>query len=202
MYRWDGWGGCVVAPARRSVKPVSLVPEAVEPLLRGRFGRPYVHAEETASTQRLLGTDAPEGALAVAEHQTEGRGRLGRVWLDEPGASLLFSLCLRPPLPQALWPTFTTIAGEACADAIEAVAGRRPDVKPPNDLLLDGRKLAGILAEAAEGRIVLGVGVNVARAAYEGAASLGGEVDRAALLVELLERLEGAYDRWVTASSR
>ena len=174
----------------------------MEPLLRGRFGRPYVYAEECASTQRLLSPDAPEGAVAVTEHQTEGRGRLGRVWHDDPGGSLLFSLCLRPPLPQALWPGFTAVAGEAAADAIEALTGRRPEIKPPNDLLLDGRKLAGILAEASEGRIVLGLGVNVASAPYEGAVALGSEVDRAELLVELLDRLERAYDDWVSAPSR
>ena len=172
------------------------------PRLRGRFGQTYLYAEECASTQRLLPEDAPEGAVAVAEHQTEGRGRLGRVWRDEPGSSLLFSLCLRPPVAQALWPTFTAVAGEACADGIAALTGRRPEIKPPNDLLLDGAKLAGILAEGTEGRIVLGVGVNVASAPSAGAAALGRDVDRAELLVELLARLERAYDAWVAARAR
>jgi BirA family biotin operon repressor/biotin-[acetyl-CoA-carboxylase] ligase len=178
---------------------VSLRPESVAPRLRGRFGHTYLYADECASTQRLLPTDAPEGAVAVAEHQTEGRGRLGRIWRDDPESSLLFSLCLRPPLPQALWPTFTAVAGEACADGIAALTGRRPEIKPPNDLLLDGGKVAGILAEGAEGRIVLGVGVNVKSVPHEGAAALGPDVGRADLLVELLERLEGAYDAWVAA---
>jgi BirA family biotin operon repressor/biotin-[acetyl-CoA-carboxylase] ligase len=162
----------------------------------------YVYTEESPSTQRLIPQDAPEGAVAVTEHQTEGRGRLGRVWHDDPGSSLLFSLCLRPPVPQALWPTFTAVAGEACADGIETVTGRRPEIKPPNDLLLDGAKVAGILAEAGEGRIVLGVGVNVASVPFEGAAALGAAVDRADLLVELLAGLEQAYDGWVSERSR
>ena len=178
---------------------MSLRPESVAPRLRGRFGDTYLYADECASTQRLLPADAPEGAVAVAEHQTEGRGRLGRVWQDDPGSSLLFSLCLRPPVPQAAWPTFTAVAGEACADGIAALTGRRPEIKPPNDLLLDGAKLAGILAEGGDGRIVLGVGVNVRSVPYEGAAALGPRVDRGALLVELLERLERAYDAWVSA---
>ncbi len=181
---------------------MSIRPDVVQPLLRGRFGRPYAYAEQCDSTQRLLADDAPEGAVAATDHQTEGRGRLGRVWHDEPGTSLLFSLCLRPSLPQASWPSFTAIAGEACADAIEAVTGRRPEIKLPNDLLLDGRKVAGILAEAAEGRIVLGVGVNVATIPYEGAAMLGAGIDRAELLAELLDRLERAYDEWVSAPLR
>jgi BirA family biotin operon repressor/biotin-[acetyl-CoA-carboxylase] ligase len=94
--------------------------------------------------------------------------------------------------------------GRAAADAVEAVAGIRPEIKPPNDLLVDGRKLAGILAEASEGRLVLGLGVNVGAApASEHATSLAiaaaREVDRAELLVELLDRLERRYAEWVNA---
>lgn len=170
------------------------------PRLRGRFGRPYIYVDECPSTQRLIGAAAPEGAVAVAGHQTEGRGRLGRTWIDEPGGSLLFSLCLRPPVATDRWAGLTPVAGRAAAEAIETVAGRRPEVKPPNDLLLDGGKVAGILAEAADGRIVLGIGVNVTGAPHEGAASLGPGVDRAELLVELLDRLERAYDTWVASS--
>ena len=155
---------------------------------------------ECTSTQRLLDADAPEGAVAVAEHQTEGRGRLGRTWLDEPGQALLFSLCLRPPLPAARWPELTAIVGEAAAAAVAGVAGVTPTIKPPNDLLLNGQKVAGILAEAVDGRIVLGIGVNVG-SAPEAAAALepeaGREIDRAELLAELLGRIEAAYDRWV-----
>src|ERR671928_1433447 len=101
----------------------SLAEAAIVPRLRGRFGRPYVYVAECPSTQRLLGSDAPEGAVAVTDHQTEGRGRLGRVWLDEPGQALLFSLCLRPTLQPARWPELTPLIGRAAADAIEAVTG-------------------------------------------------------------------------------
>jgi biotin-[acetyl-CoA-carboxylase] ligase BirA-like protein len=178
---------------------VSVRPERVQPLLRGSFGRDsYLYVEECASTQRLAPADAPHGTVAVAEHQTEGRGRLGRAWVDEPGRSLLFSVVLRPARPVQDWPTLTGILGEAAADAIEAVTALRPAIKPPNDLLLDGRKLAGILAEAQDGRIVLGIGVNVAAAPYEGSAALGAETDRAVLLAELLVRLERAVEVWET----
>ena len=173
------------------------------PLLRGSYGRGgYLYAESCPSTQRLAPEDAPHGTVAVAEHQTQGRGRLGRVWEDEPGASLLFSVVLRPRRPVAEWPTLTPVAGEAAAAAIETVAGVRPAIKPPNDLLLGGRKLAGILAEAESGRIVLGIGVNVAAAAYPGAACLGAGVDRAELLVELLVELERAVEAWDVRGSR
>ena len=126
------------------------------PRLRGGFGRPYYYAAETPTTQKLAPDDAPHGAVAVAEHQTEGRGRLGRVWVDEPGAGLALSITLRPPPPLAHWPELTLVAARAVADAI----GDGATIKDPNDVLLDGRKVAGILAEAGD-HVVLGIGVNV-----------------------------------------
>jgi GNAT superfamily N-acetyltransferase len=174
---------------------VHLDPGTVRPRLLGAFGRErYLWAESCPSTQRLPPDDAPHGTVAVAEHQTAGRGRLGRVWVDEPGASLLCSVVLRPTRPVADWPQLTAVAGEAAAEAVLRVSGRLPAIKPPNDLLLDGGKLAGILAEAQEGRIVLGMGVNVGAAPHEGAVSI--DVDRAELLVEWLHRLERAFAAW------
>jgi BirA family transcriptional regulator, biotin operon repressor / biotin---[acetyl-CoA-carboxylase] ligase len=179
---------------------VSVDPEAVRPLLRGSFGREsYLYVQSCSSTQRLAPDDAPHGTVAVAEHQTEGRGRLGREWIDEAGTSLLCSVVLRPARPLRDWPTVTPVAGAAAAAAIEAVTGSAPTIKPPNDLLLDGRKVAGILAEAREGRIVLGIGINVASAPYEGSAALGAGIDRAELLVELLWQLERHFAAWDTA---
>lgn len=191
----------------------SLAPEAVLPRLRGRFGREYAYVESTPSTQLLLKPDAPEGALVVAGEQTAGRGRLGRRWLAPAGTSLLCSLQLRPDVSPERLPELTGVAAHACAEAIAAVTGLEPEVKFPNDLLLGGRKVAGILAEARESRIVLGVGVNVNVAAGDlptevdrPATSLlvesGRQVDRAELLVELLERLERRYDAWVTQGPR
>jgi BirA family biotin operon repressor/biotin-[acetyl-CoA-carboxylase] ligase len=170
---------------------VKLTPDTVVPRLRGRFGRPYYYAEETPSTQRLPPEDAPHGAIAVAEHQTEGRGRLGRVWLDEPGAGLTFSVVLHPPPPVADWPQLTLVAAYAVAAAI----GEAATIKEPNDVLVNGRKVAGILAEAAE-RVVLGIGVNVRAAPWPGSGAVDG--DRLELLLEILERFEAGYDRWLT----
>jgi BirA family biotin operon repressor/biotin-[acetyl-CoA-carboxylase] ligase len=189
----------------------SLIPEAVLPLLRGRFGRPYEHVESTPSTQLLVPADAPEGALVVAEEQTAGRGRLGRRWLAPAGTSLLCSLQLRPAVAPARLPELTVVASHACAEAIAALTGLEPELKFPNDVLVDGHKVAGILAEAREERVVLGVGINVNVATEElprdverPATSLlvetGGEVERAALLAELLDRLERRYDEWVNAA--
>jgi BirA family biotin operon repressor/biotin-[acetyl-CoA-carboxylase] ligase len=189
----------------------SLAPDGVVPLLRGRFGRDYRYAERTASTQRLL-EDASEGAVAVAEEQTAGRGRLGRSWRARPGTSVLFSLLLEPPVATAVLPGLTLVAGKACAEAIAAVTGLEPAIKQPNDVLVDGRKVAGILAEAREGRVVLGIGINVNAREDElptdtetpaGSLSLaaGRELSRVELLVELLLRLEHHYDAW-TARAR
>lgn len=189
----------------------SLSPEAVLPRLRGRFGRPYENVASTPSTQLLLPADAPEGAVVVAEEQTAGRGRLGRSWLAPAGTSLLLSLQLRPPVPGERLPELTVVASRACADAIAARTGLEPELKFPNDVLVGGRKVAGVLAEAREGRVVLGIGVNVNlapeelprevdRPATSLLAETGREVDRAELLAELLERLERRYDEWVSGA--
>jgi BirA family biotin operon repressor/biotin-[acetyl-CoA-carboxylase] ligase len=187
--------------------PSSLLPETVVPRLRGRFGHPYLYVEVTPSTQRLLSEEHREGAVAVTEEQTEGRGRLGRRWHSPRGLSLLFSILLEPPVNTARLPELSLVAGEACASAIAAVTGTTPEIKLPNDILISGRKVAGILAEAREERVVLGIGINVN--VPEGdlptevdvpATSLlaesGHEIDRAELLVELLDHLERAYDEW------
>jgi BirA family transcriptional regulator, biotin operon repressor / biotin---[acetyl-CoA-carboxylase] ligase len=184
--------------------------EAVVPRLRGRFGRDYTYVERCPSTQRLLAPDSPEGAVTVADEQTEGRGRLGRRWEAPPGTSVLCSVQLRPALDAARFPELTIVGAEACAEAIRTVTGLDPRLKQPNDVLIDGRKVAGILGEAGEGRVVLGIGVNANVAADElpgevriPATSLlvetGAPVDRVELLVELLVALERRYDAWLAA---
>jgi BirA family transcriptional regulator, biotin operon repressor / biotin---[acetyl-CoA-carboxylase] ligase len=188
--------------------PGSLRAEDVVPRLRGRLGRPYRFVASCASTQRLLREDDPEGAVVVADAQTEGRGRLGREWLAPAGTSLLVSILLRPRVEPARLPELSVVAGRACADAVAEVTGLEAEVKFPNDVLVDGRKVAGILAEASEGRVVLGIGVNVAQAPQDlpGTArtpptslaiATGRTVDRAELLLTLLEHLERCYDDWL-----
>ena len=82
----------------------SLAPDAVKPLLRGRFGHVYRYAEITPSTQRMLAEDKAEGAIAVAEEQTEGRGRLGRTWDAPAGTSVLVSVLLLPAVAASRLP--------------------------------------------------------------------------------------------------
>src|SRR3982750_2300774 len=109
---------------------------AVLPRLRGRFGSDYTYVESCPSTQRLLAPDAPEGAVAVADEQTEGRGRLGRRWEAPAGTSVLCSVQLRPEVAAARFPQLTVVGAEACAEAIRAVTGVEPTLKHPNDVLI------------------------------------------------------------------
>ena len=181
--------------------------------MRGRFGRPYLYTEVTPSTQRLLDETHSEGAVALTEEQTEGRGRLGRRWHSPSGVSLLFSILLEPEVETPRLPELSLVAGQAVAAAIAAIADVKPDVKLPNDILVSGRKVAGILAEARDGRVILGVGVNVnvpetdlptevGLPATSLLVETGKEVDRAELLAGILERLELAYDDWLRARGR
>lgn len=157
----------------------------------------------------MLSLEHAEGALAVAEEQTEGRGRLGRSWESPPRVSILCSLVLEPAVETARLPELSVLAGRACAEAIRQVTGLEPRIKPPNDVLVGKRKVAGILAEARDGRVILGIGVNVntepselpagvTTTATSLLAELGDPVDRVELLVTLLQALEEHYDRWLT----
>ncbi|MEN3310708.1 MAG: BirA family transcriptional regulator [Actinomycetota bacterium] len=186
----------------------SLAPDAVKPLLRGRFGHVYHYAEVVPSTQRMLVEEDGEGTVAVAEEQTEGRGRLGRTWNAPAGTSVLVSVLLLPAVEAARLPELSLVAGGAVAEAIVEVTGIEPTIKFPNDVLIAGRKVAGILAESSEGRVVLGIGVNVNQTreqlppdAQTEPTSLRLElsepVNRVQLLAAMLLQLERAYDAWI-----
>ena len=190
----------------------SLAPGVVRPLLGGRFGRIYRYEELCPSTQRLLRENDPEGAVAVAEEQSEGRGRLGRSWQAPAGTSVLVSVLLRPPLEAARLPELSLVAGGAVAQAIADVTGIDPAIKFPNDVLVEGRKVAGILAESSDGRVVLGIGVNANQTREQLPADaqteptslrleLGEPVDRATLLSAILLQLERAYDAWIRGAA-
>lgn len=107
----------------------------------------------------------PEGLCVVAREQTEGRGRQQRRWVSPPGAGLYFSIVLRPQVEMRDWPLITLMAASAVADALSDACGLTVDIKWPNDIYAEGRKLCGILAETVEtdvGRAcILGIGVNL-----------------------------------------
>jgi BirA family biotin operon repressor/biotin-[acetyl-CoA-carboxylase] ligase len=187
--------------------------ETIESALRGRFGRPLRYRDEIGSTNteamEWAGEGAPEGALVVADHQTAGRGRWGRGWISAPGSLLQFSLVLKPELPADRVGLLTTAVGVACADVIETLTGIPTGIKWPNDVVVRGRKLAGILVESRlEGSrlatAIAGVGVNVgweradvpeeiAERATSIAIESGTAPSRADLLGALLASFESVY---------
>ena len=139
-------------------------------LARAGLSAPVLFEEVTRSTNdtalAMADEGAPEWTLVAAAHQTAGRGRLGRSWLDEPGRSLMFSLVLRPRLPPAHLGLISLLAGSAAAGAARECGASDAWCKWPNDLFVGESKAGGILAEArvAGGRVehvVVGVGINV-----------------------------------------
>lgn len=157
--------------------------------------------------QARAGADA--GLVAVADHQTAGRGRRGRAWNAPPGSSLLVSVLLRPTLAPDATHLLTMAAALAMADAVGDVAAVNAELKWPNDLVVDDRKLAGLLAEAdvtAQGEVravVVGVGCNVDWAEFPADLAdlatacnveAGRSVDRGLLLDAFLTRLACRLD--------
>ena len=173
------------------------------------IGTPRVHVAECESTQQLLigrSSELPEGAIATADHQTAGRGRLGRSWEDTPGLSLLCSVLLRPPATRPA-PELSLVAAAATAETVEQQTGRPAQIKWPNDVILAGRKVAGILAEMRGDAIVVGIGINVNQTLDQlppdtrtAAASLtsvtGRRYEVESVLATLLERLSDRYESW------
>ena len=167
------------------------------------LGQPRLDVESCESTQLLGDTSLSEGALVVADHQTAGRGRLGRSWEAPAGTALLFSLLLKPP-PDRDVPQLSLVAGVALADTLERTLGLSVQIKWPNDVMLRRRKVAGCLAEARDEAVVLGIGVNVNQAQEQlppHAGSLraltGREWDREAILSNLLVDLGSRYSEWL-----
>jgi BirA family biotin operon repressor/biotin-[acetyl-CoA-carboxylase] ligase len=180
-----------------------LSPDLVEPLLRGRLGRPYLYEPVTESTQLMLGPSLPDGAVAACEEQKAGRGRLGRHWEAPHGSSILCSVLLKPAQGRRL-AEISLVGGVAAADALEAALGLAVQIKWPNDVMVNRHKVAGVLAEARDGIVVLGIGINVNQSRDQlpsRSASLrtvtGQEWRRAPLLASLLVDLERAYSEWL-----
>ncbi len=155
-------GFAIAATPRRGYRldgePDALDAAVVQPRLATDWlGRAWRHLPTTGSTNDEAAAwaraGAPAGAVVVADAQTRGRGRLGRRWHSPSGASLYFSVVLRPPLPPHRVPPLTLAAGVAVAEALTAL-DITPQLKWPNDVLLDGKKVAGILTEMSSDSIV------------------------------------------------
>jgi BirA family biotin operon repressor/biotin-[acetyl-CoA-carboxylase] ligase len=167
-----------------------------------------------SEVQRLAAGGAAEGTVVTARHQRAGRGRRGHEWWDAPGESLLVSVLLRPSCRPAAVPQLSLVGGLAVAEAL-AAAGVTARIRWPNDLLVDERKVCGILAEASseasgDGRgrlhhVILGIGVNLNQTVFPAALATqatslrlvtGREHDAGTLLTALLARLERRYATW------
>ncbi|HEV8339823.1 MAG TPA: biotin--[acetyl-CoA-carboxylase] ligase [bacterium] len=169
------------------------------------IGAVLIRVDRAVSTNDLLremaGSGAQEGTVLVAREQTGGRGRMGRAWFSPPGG-LWWSLLLRPPDPADARIPLTVAVG--VAEGVRTACGADVGLKWPNDLILEGRKLGGILVESMPPRVIVGVGINVnmdaptlpaeiAETATSLSASLGHEIDLDALLRAVLDGVEGAY---------
>jgi BirA family biotin operon repressor/biotin-[acetyl-CoA-carboxylase] ligase len=162
---------------------------------------------------RLARDGAPEGTVVIADSQSGGKGRLGRRWVSPPQVNLYLSAVLRPPVPAAVAPQLNLLAAVAVADTIVQVCGLTPAIKWPNDVLVGGKKVCGILAEMQTGAdalraVVVGIGVNInaplsafPEELRDKASSLllagGRPVDRAAVAAGLLTHLEKSYVLWL-----
>jgi BirA family transcriptional regulator, biotin operon repressor / biotin---[acetyl-CoA-carboxylase] ligase len=192
--------------------------EEINPGLKTRsIGKVIKYVESVPSTQKIAHTLAQEGAeegtTVIAEEQTEGRGRLLRSWYSPKGTGIWMSIILRPQLPPQRAPQFTLIAAVAVVQAIEEVCGLSPEIKWPNDILLNGRKVTGILTELqAEAdkinSIIIGIGMNVNQSAADFpeelksiASSLALEkeekISRVKLIQKVMEKLELYYNLYM-----
>jgi len=180
------------------------------PRLLGREMEIYAEIDSTNTRAVALAQrGAPEGILVLADHQTQGRGRLGRQWFAPPGSSLLFSLLFRPPLMVSQAQRVAMVCAVAAVEAIAEVTGLTAQIKWPNDILLEGGKLGGMLTElgghgAALDYAVVGMGLNVnldlaslppvMTPPASLSAALGRKVPRAVLLATFLRRAEALYE--------
>jgi BirA family biotin operon repressor/biotin-[acetyl-CoA-carboxylase] ligase len=176
--------------------PAGPPPELVRTLVEGPAPVAALEWHEQVSSTNVRASElAAEGAREItvvgAEHQTAGRGRMGRTWSAPPRSSLTFSLLLRPPVASASLPLLPLLAGLALAE----VAGRycrdvEVGLKWPNDLMVDGRKAAGVLVEAVPGgAVVVGIGLNVDWRGIE-------RWEELANAVSLAEMSDFPVDRW------
>jgi BirA family transcriptional regulator, biotin operon repressor / biotin---[acetyl-CoA-carboxylase] ligase len=176
--------------------------------------RIYTFSQASSTNEvafRLALKGAEEGEVVLAESQTEGKGRMGRPWESPAGLNIYLSIILRPRIVPSKTPLITLMAAVACAEAMDEVAGLLPAIKWPNDLLLERKKLGGILTEADMeldriNFVVVGIGINVnmTRSSFPSSIkdtatslqeALGREISRIALTQAILRHMEQWYQR-------
>lgn len=179
-----------------------------------KFGREVFYQEETGSTQtianELILNGAPEGTIVVAERQVNGRGRLQRNWVTSDGKAIAMSIILRPAIPPRIAPQLTLLTAVAVASAIEKVTGLQPNIKWPNDILINKKKVCGVLTEMQGDAdciksVIIGIGMNVNQVEEDYPLELldiatslriekGEAFLRAKIIQEILAELEKYYD--------
>jgi len=196
--------------------PDILTPDMMRQRLKGTlFGKRIHHFFKVDSTNRvaleLAHAGDPEGTVVIAEEQTAGRGRAGRAWHSERATGIYMTILLRPPLSPVQAPLLTMLAGLSAHAAIRAELNLSVDLKWPNDLVLNGKKLGGILTEMhaepnAVKFVIVGMGINVNQEKFPGelstiATSLriesGRRLSRLELLSRLLLQFETDYNRFL-----
>ncbi|MBA4494489.1 biotin--[acetyl-CoA-carboxylase] ligase [Paenactinomyces guangxiensis] len=199
-------------------RPDRVAPEELSPHLQTKsFGRHLRYEYSTPSTQILAHQwareGAPEGAVVIAEEQVEGRGRMGRLWHSPPQTGIWMSLILRPPISLPEASQLTLLASVGVHRGIERVTGLPVQIKWPNDLMIQGKKVCGILTELRGEQdrihyIIVGIGINVNTTgdhwptelrsiATSLAIELGGTIHRATLIAAILEELEDFYQNYL-----
>lgn len=192
-------------------------------LLTTRYmGRKLVYFQETDSTniqiKKLAEAGSPEGTLVVAESQTAGKGRRGRSWSSPPGSSIYMSYLLRPKIPPCSASMLTLLAGMACVRAIREETGLDPEIKWPNDLVLHGKKICGILTEMSTELeeihyIFTGIGINVNQTEFPEeirktatslkleSKDLPGEISRSTLIASCMKWFEYYYEKFLSSGN-
>lgn len=172
------------------------------------IGRPFLWLDEIDSTneelKRMAAADAVHGTVLLADYQTGGKGRRGRTWDSPKGDNIYLSILLRPELKPSEASMLTLIGALAVADSIEETTGSSCQIKWPNDLVLDSKKVCGILTEMSTGvdgihYIIVGIGINVNRSIFpEEIAHMASSIDkgqgRDAIVASLLFRFEEKYN--------
>lgn len=199
---------------RLKYRPDRIAPEEIHPHLQTeRFGKEIDYVYSTPSTQiiahKRAKDGAPEGTVVVAEEQVEGRGRMGKVWYSPPQTGIWMSLILRPPIPLVDASHLTLLASVGIREAIQKETGLNIQIKWPNDLLVNNKKVCGILTELRGEHdqihyVIIGIGMNVNVNETEFPAELrdigtslaietGRFIHRASLLATILKELEQTY---------
>jgi BirA family biotin operon repressor/biotin-[acetyl-CoA-carboxylase] ligase len=204
---------------RITKKPDKISTNEIQLGLKTNFMGRHIHFEQIVSStqkiaQSLANDGCPEGMIVVADEQTDGRGRMARAWYSPSGTGIWMSMIIRPNIPVNQTPQLTLLTAVAIVQAIEELTPLRPTIKWPNDIMLNGKKIVGILTELqAEAdkvhSVIIGTGINVNQTIEHFPEELrniatsikietGTNLERAQLIQMILLKFEGLYSLYLT----